>query len=157
MNHYLPIIVASLSCCLMLSCTPKNGKQLEKGEKMNFTSLTKGQYSGIAEKSDKIVTDMKTWTKLWAKMHELVEPKPPLPKVDFSKNTVLTVFMGTKNTGGYDISIHTIREMKDRIQVEVEEIVPRSSGIVTMALTQPFHVVKIAKSKKKIEFVRKRK
>ena len=65
--------------------------------------------------------------------------------------------MGTKSTGGYDINIQSIKETDNEILVSVKEVFPRNTGIVSTALTQPTHVVKLLKSNKKVVFVRKTK
>ena len=73
-----------------------------------------------------------------------------IPKVDFSKNQVVALFLGTKNTGGYSITI-------DRVEVDGAKLIVykkeehSKEGTVTMALTNPFIIAEIY-SKKEIVF-----
>jgi len=71
----------------------------------------------------------------YAQLQMLVENLPSASEIDFSKMAVIAAFAGTKNTGGYSVSI---RQMTDKIIVEVVE--PPKDAMTTDALTMPFQV-----------------
>ncbi|MDQ3712971.1 MAG: protease complex subunit PrcB family protein, partial [Acidobacteriota bacterium] len=71
----------------------------------------------------------------YAQLQMLVENLPPAPEIDFSKMVVVAAFAGTKNTGGYSVSI---QQTNNKIVVEVVE--PPKDAITTDALTMPFQV-----------------
>jgi hypothetical protein len=79
-------------------------------------------------------------------------PIPELPTIDFSSSTIIAVFMGEFNTGGYSIEIKEIREYQDRIVVKVEKTYPPPGSPVTQAFTQPYHIVKTKKILKSVIF-----
>jgi hypothetical protein len=69
---------------------------------------------------------------------------------DLIKSNFIILNMGEKPTGGYSISVLEVREMPDKIMVKVKESDPEPGSMTTMAVTNPYAVVKI-NSKKKIE------
>ncbi len=75
-----------------------------------------------------------------------------IPSVNFDTNTLLAVFAGTKNTGGYSTEINLVTESADSIQVEVLEKEPSPDCMTTQAVTSPYQIVKIAKTTKPIRF-----
>ena len=152
MNYPYPLVLLLCMVLSSLGCTSKVKTKIDKTGSLNFKTVITEQYSGYEEKGDLVITDGKTWKQVWTKIYKGVEPMPALPKIDFNKDILLAVFMGTKSTGGYNIDIQTILEKTDHLKVEVREISPRGTGIVTMALTQPLHVVKISKSNKQVRF-----
>ena len=69
---------------------------------------------------------------------------------DMKNSTVLILNMGEKPTGGFSITVEEVKEVSDKVIVTLKENIPPSGAMVTMALTNPYTVVKI-NSKKKIE------
>lgn len=91
---------------------------------------------------------------------------PPGTRVDWSREMVLAVFMGTKNSGGYSVEVRGVRREQMMtilpvpgpapsyyLEVQVEHRGPPPGSFVTMALTAPFHVVKLARSSERVDFV----
>lgn len=62
----------------------------------------------------------------------------------------IAVFMGEKNTGGYSISVVNVEEEEDKIKLKVLEKIPDGKQMVTMALTQPYTVIRIKSTKTNI-------
>jgi len=75
------------------------------------------------------------------------------PTIDFATSNVVALFMGQKNTGGYSISIGkvTLEGETNTATVQIIETTPQD--MATMALTEPFCIATISKSKK-VEFVK---
>ncbi len=80
----------------------------------------------------------------YAQLQNFVENLPPASEIDFSKMAVIAAFAGTKNTGGYSVSI---RQTIDKIVVEVVE--PPKGAITTDALTMPFQVALVPSEEEK--------
>jgi hypothetical protein len=72
-------------------------------------------------------------------------PKQELPRVDFEAEIVVAVFLGERRTGGHAIEVSKVEEHPETAQLKVyyREIAPPRNAIVTQALTQPFHIVKL--------------
>ncbi len=94
--------------------------------------------------------------------------RPLLPagtRVDFAREMLVAVFSGTKPSGGHAVTVTSIvREQLMTIQpvptpppsfvheVRYFERSPAPGEIVTMALTSPFHVVKLARTADRVTF-----
>ncbi len=72
----------------------------------------------------------------------------PGAQLDFQSEMVIAVQMGTRNTGGYGIEVKGITRTQlagggYALDVAVESRSPGPGDMVTMAITSPFHVVKL--------------
>ena len=54
-----------------------------------------------------------------------------------------------KSNGGHSIDITRVTEFEDKISVQIKNIL---QGDATLVITQPYHIVKIARSNKLIVF-----
>ncbi len=142
------LIIAIIGCFKKKNIIPQNS------EEVNFIVISSGAHSGYSEESYLVIKDGDDFKKLWNKVNSTIIPQPSVPEIDFSKYMVVAVFMGTCPTGGYSISIRSIRESEENIYVEVEKIKPGKDCILTQVLTQPFQIVKIKRSDKKVIFVK---
>jgi len=71
-----------------------------------------------------------------------------LPLKDDLKYDIVAVFMGQKNTGGYSITIESIRVDGTTTYLKKKETKPEPGGMVSMALTAPYVIVEIPKTGK---------
>ena len=99
--------------------------------------------------SKSVINNQEDFLELWQGTANSGISRPP---VDFSKETVVAVFMGSKNTGGYSIEIVKIVEQTDKIIVYVRETSPKPGDAVTLAFTYPQHIVKTEKLTKRVVF-----
>jgi hypothetical protein len=81
-----------------------------------------------------------------------MHPQDPLPVVDFSKTTIIAVFMGRCPTMGYEIEIKEIIDTGLSVVVRVEKTHPGERCLVGEAITSPFHIVKVDKIGKCLVF-----
>jgi hypothetical protein len=79
-------------------------------------------------------------------------PLLPLPPIDFSKEMIIAVFLGEQPTGGHRITIHDLEKTPARLQVNVQIDAADKDAVVTMALTQPFIIIKTARTTLPVEF-----
>jgi hypothetical protein len=121
-------------------------------EELDFTTISVGTHSGYINQTNLTIQDSQAWVDLWNQhMVFMVEPLPP-PEVDFSTNTVIAVFMGEVSTGGYALRIYQVVETESSIVVKMERTEPGPTCIVPQVLTQPYHIVQIAKTEKPVTF-----
>lgn len=121
---------------------------------LTFKTLSMGYSSGYWDRKDYVIKEISEWKNLWDITHLKVSPKPDIPNINFNDKMVIAVFKGLRSTGGYRIEITEIIERENSVEVFVKEISPLPEDIVTMALTQPYHIVKIERVDKKVIFKR---
>jgi len=117
-----------------------------------FTTVDQGFYSGISEPRNVVIRSSEEWKRLWEEHTSIFSPPPPLPEVDFSRDMVIGVFLGTRPTGGFSVEILSVRHEGDQLVVEYAESSPGAGCIVLPVLTQPFHLIKVARSDDPVEF-----
>ncbi len=92
------------------------------------------------------------WSVFYIKLESTSNSRPQIPGVDFSKYSILAVFMGEKNNGGYSTEITRVLQNGKNVEVYVQETSPKPGDRNGQALTQPYHIVKIPKADGKVEF-----
>ena len=112
-------------------------------ERVSFKTIAKGFRSGIREPSQIAIRSQTEWQKLWRQHSSASTAPAPLPTVDFAKEIVAAVFLGEKPTGGYGVEISSAEVADSSLTVFVKETSPKPGAIVTQALNQPFHIVRI--------------
>lgn len=136
----VPFIVLLFSCDSTKKTTDQ--KPATDGKKNTSTALyqilSESVYQGKTEKSYEIIKDNASLVKLYEAVND-----PQVPKVDFSKERIVALFMGEKSSGGYAIKVKNVSEKGGKIYVAVEETKPGSGDIVTMSFTSPYTIVKI--------------
>ncbi|MCK4665529.1 protease complex subunit PrcB family protein [Candidatus Dependentiae bacterium] len=144
------LLLVVVSFVFLYGCKTYEPKEEKRG--FSYKTIAKGSYSGHAEKKYYVATNNLAWKVLWDQVNSTIEPKPPLPAIDFKLETIIAVFQGTQSTGGYSIEIIKVIEKKDSIEVTVQERKPKKGHFVTMAITTPYHIIKIPNRNKKIVF-----
>ena len=101
-----------------------------------------------------VINDQEAWSAVWnnAKSGSTCGVLIP-PEIDFTKETVLAVFMGQKGPD-YSIEIKNVIESENKTYVQVEEIGENySPGKVSLPVVAiPYHFVKTQKLTKPLEF-----
>ena len=115
-----------------------------------MTTMARGSNSGIEELREAVVRSAPEWDAL-RKLHGGPDPAP---SVDFAREMVVAVFLGTRPTGGYGAEIVATRREADALIVEYAERRPPADAIVTQALTAPFHIVRLPKHDGPVRFRR---
>jgi hypothetical protein len=85
-------------------------------------------------------------------VYKNLDQMPRIPVVDFTKNSLIAVFIGTRNTGGYLVTIDSITESSKNLNVEVLETTPGKNCMTPDVLTAPYTIVKVPKTDKKAVF-----
>jgi len=121
---------------------------------IDFETIGKGPVSTIKEKKSFVINNSIEWNKMYKEaFEELFSPPMGLadvPNTNFSKYTILAVYMGECPTSDYETNISDITESNNAISVKVSEKTPQES--VYHLPTQPYHIVKTTKLKKQVIF-----
>jgi len=111
---------------------------------VSFQTIEKGFRSGVREPLQIVIRGQAAWKDLWQRHASISTSPPPAPVIDFNKEVTVGVFLGEKPTGGYDVEIVSAERVGGTLLISFVEKSPRPDGIVTQAITQPFHIVRFA-------------
>jgi len=117
-----------------------------------FTEISRGSNSNHKETSFLSIDNSEKLADIFKIINSTKSPGIKIPHIDFENESLLTLFMGEKNTGGYKIEIDRIYSNENTTSVFYKEITP--SGMVTQIMTQPFYMAKINKVDQPIVFVK---
>ena len=98
------------------------------------------------------------WWALWAQLEpkiprDMDQHRPyPYPPLDFSRKVLLVAALGTKATGGYSVSIHSVVESTRNITVNLIVLAPAKNCGVTLTTANPIALALIPKTSKPVEF-----
>jgi len=133
----------------------KTVKILVNNQSIIPTLIGKGELYGNGKegiiKQNLVISDKTEWDKLLLAMNSVnsVSNRFTETDIDFSKYQIIAIFDQIQSSGGWTIDITDITECQNEIAVTVENL--HKYG-VTCVMTQPYHIVKIPVSGKKIVF-----
>ena len=105
-------------------------------------TIEKGDQSNVEDAKQVLVRTEAEWTKLW-QQHS---PDHPRPAVDFSKEMVVGVFMGSRPNAGFSTTITSATAASGALIVRYAEKMPAAGGVSAQILTFPYHLVAIPKA-----------
>jgi hypothetical protein len=112
-------------------------------DRVSFKTIARGVRSGVREPLETVIRSQTDWQSLWGRHTSTGTVPAPLPVVDFDKEIVAAVFFGEKPTGGYGVEISSAEVADRALTVFVRETSPKPGAMVTQAINQPFHIVRI--------------
>jgi PrcB C-terminal len=95
--------------------------------------------SGIDSPERKVIRDDSTFAQFWQALGA-----GQRPVVDFSRDVVIAVAAGQRQTGGYAVAVERVARAGKSMTVEVVETVPGPGCWTTQQITQPVDVVVVA-------------
>lgn len=104
-------------------------------------SIDKGQDSRIDSGRQVSAHTVDEWSKLWMQ-HAAGRTRP---SVDFNKEVVAAVFLGSRPSAGYGVEIVRVREEGVALVVSYKETRPAPDSLTAQILTSPYHIVAVAK------------
>lgn len=110
-----------------------------------FEVVSEGAYSASAQESQQLITNQEAWEAAWATMHAQQQPQPERPAIDFSQDWLILCYMGAQPSGGYQVKVDAIERTSAGLDVQLHYQEPGQGCFTTMALTQPYVLVKIPK------------
>ncbi len=159
--HTGSLLLTVFFCAALLhfSCHRRTARTADMNENDNMrniviTHIAGGSYCGIEESKTKAVTSASDWEEIWAVIHRDIRPERAAPEIDFSRETVVGVFLGTRSTGGYSVEIIDASLHNGKLEVIYKTKSPSPGDMVSMAITQPFHVISVNVTGAEIEFIR---
>jgi hypothetical protein len=153
-------IIISLFLLVIIACKSTTTKTSKVNE-VAFQTVSKGALfgngiEGISE-SNFTINNAKEWDAFLEKIAIENKISTNLSKVtiDFSEHILVCVFDTIRNTGGFEIEIETIFIEKNGENIQYSTKKPGPTDMVTMVVTQPYHLVKTEKREGTITFINK--
>lgn len=120
-------------------------KALKAGDKTPQQEMPVGVFT-----SYEVVTDYSTLPSRIQDIAHSVQAAPGSMVVDSDDATYLILSAGERFTGGYAVTVTSVKETPTRLEVTVQLLKPSSGSFVIQAITYPQIVVKFAKTVKPI-------
>jgi hypothetical protein len=108
--------------------------------------------SGIETRERIVVTDSAAWASLWTRIMGSHSPRPPLPRVDFTREMIVVASMGTRSSGGFSIVFDSAYSRSDTLFLRVTERSPGPTCGTTAALTAPVALARLSRTSLPIGF-----
>jgi hypothetical protein len=105
-------------------------------------TIDKGDHSYIGSPRQVVIRTPEEWTALWNE-HAAERAKPA---VDFSKEMVVGVFLGSKPTAAYSVAIVSTLAKNDALLVQYRVTQPSPGTIAAQVITFPYHLAVVTKS-----------
>jgi PrcB C-terminal len=135
-------LALALAAMLMQPPTGDRNPSLMMLEAPNTRTIEKGDQSNVDDVKHVLVRTEAEWAKLW-QQHS---PDHPRPAVDFSKEMVVGVFMGSRPNAGFSTSVISATTGNGALIVRYKETMPAASSVSAQILTFPYHLVAIPKA-----------
>jgi hypothetical protein len=105
-------------------------------------TIAKGDQSNIESPEQALARNDADWAALWRRHAGDADR----PAVDFSREMVVGVFMGSRPNAGFSTTIVTSMEVKGVLVVRYRETTPSRDTVSAQILTFPYHLVAIPKA-----------
>ena len=110
--------------------------------------LEKGDQSNVDEARQVALRTAGEWKTLW-RQHS---PDRDQPRVDFGRDMVVGVFLGSRTTAGFSVEIVSALVEQGALVVRFRETRPQDDGIVAQVITSPYHLVAIPRHSGEVKF-----
>lgn len=101
------------------------------------------QAIGFSQSDYIFITDESQLLSVWNKAYGAQLSVPALPQIDFTRETLVAIFMGEKPTGGFGIQIDDISLDQGAVYINMQLLEPAPGMMMTQALTSPWMMVRI--------------
>jgi hypothetical protein len=108
----------------------------------NTRTIEKGDQSNIEDAKQVLVRTDGELRQLW-QQHS---PNRPMPKVDFSREMVVGVFVGSRPNAGFSTAVVSATAANGALIVRYSETRPPADSVSAQILTFPYHIVAIPKA-----------
>jgi hypothetical protein len=79
-------------------------------------------------------------------------PNRPEPAVNFDREMVVGVFLGSRNTAGYAVEITGTQVEQGALVVRYRETIPPRAAVLAQIVTSPYHLVAVPTSQGPVRF-----
>lgn len=119
-----------------------------QGAPLPIRSLDKATQSFVDTPKQVTARTPEEWAAIWNRH----APGRPMPAVDFSRDMVVGVFLGSRNSAGYSVEIVGVEKEGNGVVVRYRETAPGRTAITAQIITSPVHLVAIPKQDGTVRF-----
>jgi len=113
-------------------------------QQLPWEVLAQGQQAvGFDQPHYALVSDEAALINLWNQAHGSQLTLPPVPNVDFGRETVLALFAGQKPSGGYGVDVRRVSVDNGELYVDLSVSRPAQGAVTTQALTSPWVMIRV--------------
>lgn len=113
-------------------------------QRLAWEVLAQGdQAVGVQDQTFVLVNDAGQLANLWNQAQGARLELPPIPQVDFGRETVLAIFMGQQPTGGYGVDVRRVSIDNGDLYVDVAFTKPAGGAITTQQVTSPWTMIHV--------------
>lgn len=122
---------------------------------LTWEVMAQGQQAvGFTGTTFELVTSADQLLSLWNRAYGNQLSVPPVPRVDFQRETVVAIFAGQKSTGGYGVEVERVSEENGELYLDVRFTSPGEGAITTQALTSPWVMVRVLRGGYQVAWLR---
>lgn len=166
-SRLFPLAIVLLITLTLFACSSKESEEkklleeahdslgLESAEKLPFSVIEQGDYQGYGNKETEIIkiTDEQAWQTFWASLHKNLSPLPSAPLINFDKDMVIAVLDAEYTTPVVNLVVQQVEKRRAKLVVMAQREKPVNECMTTMALTQPFVLIRLAKQADEADLV----
>jgi len=116
----------------------------------SFRDLDKGDQSFVDDGRQVVARTSAEWSTLWRR-HSPDRPQPP---VNFTREMVVGVFLGSRATAGFALEVVGVEVAAGELVVRYRERRPGRDVITAQVITSPYHLVAVARHAGEVRFQR---
>jgi hypothetical protein len=143
-------VIALPALALMLAAAAAGPINMQQAATTTVRTIDKGTQSNVDSAKQAAAHTPQEFAALW-RAHNYDKPAP---KVDFAKEMVVAVFMGSRPTAGFSVEILSAAERGGQLVVTYRERMPSEGAMTAQILTAPYHIAAISKTDKPVSFER---
>jgi hypothetical protein len=133
---------------------PQTQTQPQTEVTVTYDIVGQGTYSGIKEPLQKVIQTKEEFADLWKQHVSVIVPQPPPPAVDFETSAVVAIYMGEKNTSGFQILIKRVEAQGNNVLVHFKQTEPPANSFTLQVLTQPFVLLRVDKPDGQVQLIK---
>ncbi len=142
------VVILGYSCLGKRTATTEIDQVTSKTASLE--EVSSGNYCGITDFQNLCIGTEEEWEKYWTLIHSQTIPVPKLPEINFGEKLLLACFMGSKNSGGFSVQVDEVKQLNGSLIVQVVHTSPGNNCFNSMAITQPYVIVQMARPKEAV-------
>ena len=120
---------------------PDTTSRVPSSTQGSFTRILTQNASGFEEPAEMVIRDQAALEAAWGRVFNQVQGNPA-PVVDFGRETVILVALGSRRSGGHTVHVDAVKPAGDGALVRYTATSPGPGCMTTQSLTSPVDVVR---------------